>query len=239
MRKLIDSNYMEEMFNGIGINLGKQEIYKFDLYAEYLVKCNKNINLTGITEPNEIVIKHFYDSVLLNKFLGKESKFKMIDIGAGAGFPSLPCAIINDNIELTMLDSLGKRVNFLKELTEKLLIKAECLNGRAEEIAYRTEYRENYDVATARAVTRMSMLVEYCLPFIKVGGMFFALKGFDIDEELNESTRAISELGGRIEQLDKFILPDGGKRSIISIKKISQTSTKYPRNTGKIKKCPI
>ena len=163
----------------------------------------------------------------------------LIDVGTGAGFPSIPCAIYKSDLNITLLDSLNKRITFLNELTRMLGINAECIHARAEDAGRETDLREQFNIATARAVAHLRELSEYCLPFVKVGGYFVALKGSDIETELDEAKPAISKMGGKIERVEKFKLPDDMGRSVVVIKKISQTPTKYPRITAKIKKEPI
>ena len=160
-------------------------------------------------------------------------------MGTGAGFPSLPCALVRSDLKLTLLDSLNKRIIFLEEVTRELGREAACIHARAEEGGRNPALREKFDLATARAVASMRELSEYCLPFVKVGGIFAALKGYEIEEELNEAKAAIRLLGGEIQEVQKKILPDGSRRGIVLIQKISQTSTKYPRPSAKIKKNPL
>ena len=227
-------------------NLGKFELEyrddiadRLDKYAELLVEWNEKINLTAITEPDDIVIKHFVDSLLLLKAVEIPEKSKLIDVGTGAGFPSLPVCVTRGDINLTLLDSLNKRIVFLEEVSKSIGVKAHCVHSRAEEAGAKKDYREKYDVATARAVAHLRELSEYCLPFVKVGGVFAALKGFEIETELEEAKFAISELGGKIEEVKKFELPGDNKRSIVIIRKYRPTPPKYPRITAKIKKSPL
>lgn len=231
--------YLKDIAKKEGMILSKREVEHFGLYARLLVEWNEKINLTAITAPEEIAVKHFLDSLLLEKCVSIPKGGRLIDVGTGAGFPSIPCAIIRPDIHLTLLDSLNKRVLFLRELTKQLEITAECIHFRAEEAGQMEEYREKYDLAAARAVARLRELAEYCLPFVKLGGQFAALKGPDAEEELTEAIPAIRRLGGEIAKIDHYELPDGSRRSIVVIRKISQTPTKYPRPAGKIKKQPL
>lgn len=212
---------------------------KLDCYARLLVEWNEKVNLTAITQPDEIVVKHFIDSLLLFKAVDIPHGSSLIDVGTGAGFPSLPVKIIRDDIHLTLLDSLQKRLNFLHELCNTLGVKSSFSHARAEDGGQQKELREQFDFACARAVASLRLLSEYCLPYVKVGGGFLALKGGDPEEELAEGKNAISTMGGRVEDVKKFILPDDSRRTIILIRKISQTPPQFPRNSAKIAKKPI
>lgn len=222
-----------------GIDLNERMVNDFCRYAEILVEWNEKMNLTAITEPAAIAIKHFTDSLLFTKAFPINGDEKVIDVGTGAGFPGIPLKVFESGIELTLLDSLNKRINFLKEVSNELCQDNECIHARAEEQGRKKESREQYDIATARAVAHLRELSEYCLPFVKVGGYFVSLKGYDIEQELDEAKKAIELLGGKIERVEKYILPDDSRRSIVIIKKISQTAPKYPRQSAKIAKSPI
>lgn len=215
------------------IELNKTQYEKFDIYADFLVEYNKNVNLTAITEPHEILLKHFIDSVLTIKRVNINDSAALIDVGTGAGFPSIPIKIMRPDIKLTLLDSLAKRVSFLEQLCDKISIDAECIHGRAEDVAKMPDYREKFDFSCARAVANMSVLAEYCLPFLKVDGKFFALKG--PSEDISKSDNALNILGGQIALIHDYFL-ENERRRIIEIKKISHTPTKYPRNSSQIKK---
>lgn len=212
---------------------------RFDRYAELLVDWNQKINLTAITAPDDIVIKHFVDSLLLLKAYDVPQGAKMIDVGTGAGFPSVPVAMVRGDIRLTLMDSLNKRINFLTELSAELGVSAACVHARAEEFGNKAEFREQYDVACARAVAHLRELSEYCLPFVKVGGGFVALKSVGLEQELEEAKAAIGILGGKVEDICRFTLPDGAERAIAVIRKIRPTPKKFPRPYGKIKKNPL
>ncbi len=220
-------------FEKYGLTLTVEQYEKFDLYAEFLCEYNKNVNLTAITDPHDILIKHFIDSVLALKLVKIPENSAIIDVGTGAGFPSVPIKIMRNDINLTLLDSLAKRITFLEKLCEKLKINAVFVHGRAEDIGKMAEYREKFDFSCARAVANLSVLSEYCLPFVKVNGSFIAMKG--PNEDIESSENAIKLLGGEIAEILDYDL-DCDKRRIISVKKISQTSTKYPRNSSQIKK---
>ena len=225
-----------EKFKNYGLELTEEQYRKLDIYAEFLVEYNKMVNLTAITEPSEILIKHFIDSILLTKYVDLSENTSLIDVGTGAGFPSVPVKIYCPSIKLTLLDSLNKRINFLKELCDRLDIEAEYVHGRAEDIGKLPQYREKFDVSCARAVANMSLLSEYCLPFVKVGGCFAAMKG--PSEDINSSENTVIILGGTIERVVEYHL-ESEERKIVIVKKISQTPTKYPRNSSQIKKKPL
>lgn len=236
---MISKELLKENFESFGWEFSEEIASKFDKYAQLLVEWNEKINLTAITEPDDIVIKHFVDSLLLTTAIEVPQNAKMIDVGTGAGFPSLPVCIVRNDIQPTLLDSLNKRLIFLEELCKNIDVNAKYIHSRAEESGVKAEYREKYDIATARAVAHLRELSEYCLPFVKVNGYFVALKGYDIEEELEEARFAISELGGKIESVKKFELYGDNKRSIVIIRKCRQTPAKYPRITAKIKKSPL
>lgn len=221
------------------IDLSIKQLNFMEIYANTLAEWNEKINLTAITQPEEIAVKHFLDSLLLLHTVHVSQNASIIDVGTGAGFPSVPCKIVREDIKLTLLDSLNKRILFLNTLCEALNIEAQTIHARAEEAGRNPKLREHYDIATARAVASMRELCEYCLPFVKVGGVFAALKGYEIDEELAAAKNAIKLLGGEIVKVEKYILPDDSKRSIVIVKKISQTPTKYPRQSAKIAKTPL
>ena len=238
---MINRDFLMDKLKETGFELSQSEqlTERFDQYAEMLVDWNEKINLTAITAPDEIVIKHFVDSLLLLKAYDVPKGASMIDVGTGAGFPSVPVAMVRDDIRLTLMDSLNKRINFLKELSEALGVNAECVHARAEEFGNKPEYREQYDVACARAVAHLRELSEYCLPFVKVGGAFVALKSVGLEQELDEAKAAIDILGGKVERISRFTLPDGAERAIAVIRKIRPTPKRFPRPYGKIKKNPL
>ena len=207
-------------------------------YAELLCQWNEKINLTAITDPEGIAEKHFLDCLMIFKYAQIPQNASVIDVGTGAGFPGVVMKIARPDIKLTLLDSLGKRVNFLNEVISQLgLEDTVAVHSRAEDGVIKL--RESFDVATARAVANMRVLSEYCLPYVKVGGRFVAMKGSAAAEELEAAKNAIKILGGEIECFNEFTLGTSGERGIISVKKISQTMTKYPRNHAKISKQPL
>lgn len=214
---------------------------RFIDYKELLKEWNEKINITTITEDREVDIKHFLDSLTtlsLDLFQGDKS---LIDIGTGGGFPGIPLKIMRDNLDVTLLDSLNKRIVFLDEVIDKLGLKnIRAVHGRAEELSRTDEYRENYSIAISRAVASLDTLTEYCLPFVEMGGHFIAMKGPDIEEELNESKNAINKLGGKIIETKIVTLPESDiKHSLIVIEKIQNTPQKYPRGGGKPRKDPL
>ncbi len=229
----------KDEFKKINIDLSEEQYNKFRIYQDTLLEWNKKMNLTSITQDEEVWIKHFIDSCTIAKFINIGES--IIDVGTGAGFPSIPVKITNDSTKVTLLDSLNKRINFLKELCEKLALNGlNFVHGRAEDFAIKNEHREKYDVACARAVANLSTLVEYCLPFVKVGGRFICMKSGKVDKELEDAKKAIEILGGKINSIEKFTLPDGeSERSIILVEKIKKTPNAYPRKAGIPSKNPI
>ncbi|MCQ2468575.1 MAG: 16S rRNA (guanine(527)-N(7))-methyltransferase RsmG [Ruminococcus sp.] len=226
-------DYCKAEFEKYGLELSEKLYSKLDIYADFLVEYNENVNLTAITEPDEILHKHFIDSILMLKYAEIPQDSTLIDVGTGAGFPSVPVKLYREDIQLTLLDSLNKRITFLQLLCEKLDIKADFVHGRAEDIAKMPEYREQFDFSCARAVANMALLSEYCIPFVKVGGSFIALKG--PNEDISLGNNAVKLLGGIVSRETNYSVDDE-QRKIVLVKKISQTSTKYPRNSSQIKK---
>lgn len=218
------------------LSLTPERYEKFDEYARFLVKYNENVNLTAITDPTEILVKHFIDSCYILNLIDFPQGSTVIDVGTGAGFPSVPLKIVRPDLRITLLDSLAKRITFLEQLCDRLTLDCRCIHGRAEDIAKMPEYREQFDYSCARAVASHSVLAEYCLPFVRINGYFLSLKGPNEDISLSES--AIITLGGRIESCNNYTINSDERRLIIT-KKISQTLTKYPRNSGQIKKKPL
>ena len=230
---LPEYDFCKECFEKYDIELSEDIYRKLDIYADFLVEYNKNVNLTAITEPVEIMYKHFIDSVLIDRYAEIPENASLIDIGTGAGFPSVPLKLFRPDIKITLLDGLNKRINFLRILCEKLDIEAEFIHDRAEIIGKNLNYREKYDISCARAVANMSVLSEICLPLVKTGGIFIAMKG--LTENISEGNNAVQLTGGKI--TDEIIYDVAGdNRKIVIVKKISQTPTKYPRNSGQIKK---
>ncbi len=234
---MIDKNRLEAKCAALGIALKGPMLDVLDQYAEILVEYNQKVNLTAITDPEGIEDKHFADSLLLANL--PETAGKLVDVGTGAGFPGVVAKIFKPELQLTLMEPTGKRVEFLKYVCAQLgLSGVEFAKERAEEAA-RKVWREQFDVATARGVAALPMLSEYCLPLVKVGGVFLAMKGPGAAEELAESGAALKKLGGKGSGVAEFHLPGGDVRNIIRIKKISQTPPVYPRNGGKIAKSPL
>lgn len=234
---MIDKNRLEAKCAALGIALTGPMLDALDQYAEILVEYNQKVNLTAITDPEGIEDKHFADSLLLANL--PETAGKLVDVGTGAGFPGVVAKIFKPELQLTLMEPTGKRVEFLKYVCAQLgLSGVEFAKERAEEAA-RKVWREQFDVATARGVAALPMLSEYCLPLVKVGGVFLAMKGPGAAEELAESGAALKKLGGKGSGVAEFHLPGGDARNIIRIKKISQTPPVYPRNGGKIAKSPL
>ncbi|WP_026314323.1 16S rRNA (guanine(527)-N(7))-methyltransferase RsmG [Allofustis seminis] len=231
----------KKALEALGFTVTKQMMDQFARYVQLLQEWNKKINLTAIDETEEIYLKHFYDSVVVARYVAFQDRDTLIDVGSGAGFPSLPLKILLPSLQITIIDSLNKRINFLKLLVEELALDdVELFHGRAEDFGQNAAFRERFDWATARAVARMSVLSEYCLPFVKVGGAFLALKGDKGEEELLIAKRAIQTFGGQVEQVAHFELPlEAGERSVIQIKKIQKTPKKYPRQAGLVNKKPL
>ena len=234
---MIDKNRLEAKCAALGIALTGPMLDALDQYAEILVEYNQKVNLTAITDPEGIEDKHFADSLLLANL--PETAGKLVDVGTGAGFPGVVAKIFKPELQLTLMEPTGKRVEFFKYVCAQLgLSGVEFAKERAEEAA-RKVWREQFDVATARGVAALPMLSEYCLPLVKVGGVFLAMKGPGAAEELAESGAALKKLGGKGSGVAEFHLPGGDVRNIIRIKKISQTPPVYPRNGGKIAKSPL
>ncbi len=236
---MIDFNYLKEICAAQQLPFSVELAEKLDRYAEMLVDWNGKVNLTAITEPDDIVVKHFADSLLLLKALEIPKEANLIDVGTGAGFPSIPVCLARPDLKLTLLDSLQKRISFLEELCHSLSLSALCVHARAEEAGRQPEFREKFGIATARAVANLRELAEYCLPFVKVGGVFAALKGYEVDEELAAAQYAIGQLGGEVESVQRFHLREDASRSIVVIRKVRPVSAKFPRISAKMKKAPL
>ncbi|WP_138754021.1 16S rRNA (guanine(527)-N(7))-methyltransferase RsmG [Paenibacillus sinopodophylli] len=224
-----------------GIPLSTVQLDQFELYYRLLVEWNEKMNLTGITERDAVYEKHFYDSVSLSFYTNMDSVRKLADIGSGAGFPSIPLKICFPHLQVMIVDSLNKRIQFLTHLTEQLgLDNVICLHGRAEDIAQQQVHRDSYDLVTARAVARLNVLNEFCLPFVKKGGIFAAMKGSQSDEEVREATFSLKELKGKIKSQHQLVLPnEQSERHIVLIQKLDVTPRKYPRKAGTPIKQPL
>ncbi len=220
-------------------NLNDRQIEQFEDYKKLLISWNEKINLTAITDEDQIVLKHFIDSLTISKFIDDNSR--IIDVGTGAGFPGIPLKIYNDTLKVTLVDALNKRIAFLDEAIQNLKLNEICaIHSRAEDLARVNGQRECYDYAVSRAVANLSTLVEYLLPFVKVGGECICMKGPNIEDEIDNSKNAIEILGGKIEKVEGLVLPDSDMiRNIIIIKKIRRTDFKYPRKAGIPVKKPL
>jgi 16S rRNA (guanine527-N7)-methyltransferase len=224
-----------------GITLTDEQLEQFEMYYQTLVEWNEKMNLTAITDKVEVYLKHFYDSISAAFYFDFTKPVSICDVGAGAGFPSIPLKIVFPQLEVTIVDSLNKRISFLNHLAKVLNLKdVHFIHDRAETFGINPKHREAYDIVTARAVARMSVLSELCLPLVKVGGFFVAMKAASANEELAASNKAISTLGGKLEEKYTFTLPmEDSERSILVIKKEKQTPKKYPRKPGTPGKSPI
>lgn len=223
----------------IDIELSKKQIEQFYTYMNLLLEWNEKINLTAITEPEEVILKHFVDSLTISAYIKKGSK--LVDMGTGAGFPGIPLKILRDDIEITLVDSLNKRINFLNEVIKELeLREISTVHARAEEFGQNKKYREKFDIATSRAVANLSTLSEYLVPLVKLEGKIICMKGSEVKEEVENAKNAIKILGGKIEKEESFNLPNSDmKRNLVIIKKIKNTPAKYPRKPGTPAKEPI
>ncbi|MCD7731964.1 MAG: 16S rRNA (guanine(527)-N(7))-methyltransferase RsmG [Oscillospiraceae bacterium] len=228
----IDLGRLQTVFLGINMPLSDTQIASFATYADMLVEKNKVMNLTAVTDSEGIIVKHFADSCLPLVIENVPHGATLIDVGTGAGFPSIPMKIVRDDLKITLLDSLNKRVNFLRDVSDALNLGAECIHSRAEDGA-RTDLREAFDVATARAVARLSVLSEYCLPYVKPGGKFLALKDSDCQEEIAQAEPIIAKLGGKIANIVEYNLPNGDGRTLVVIEKVSPTGKEFPRRVVK------
>ena len=235
------SIYLKEVFAKNGFSLSEKQIEQFELFYNMLIEKNKVMNLTGITEYEEVIEKHFVDSLSIVNIFDLSEINTVIDVGTGAGFPGIPLKIAFPHLKITLLDSLNKRINFLDSVIDELKLDGiYTIHGRAEDFAKKDDYRERYDLCVSRAVANLSTLSEYCLPYIRVGGMFISYKSGDVDDEVLESKKAISILGGKLDNVVKFQLPGTDiNRSFIKIEKIKNTGKKYPRKAGLPSKEPL
>lgn len=231
----------EKALEKLNIQLNEKQMYQFTTYYEMLVETNKVMNLTAITEYDEVVDKHFVDSLSLIQAIDLNQPLKVIDVGTGAGFPGIPLKIAFPQLKIVLLDSLNKRINFLNRVIEALeLTNIETIHGRAEDFGRNPEYRERFDLCVSRAVANLSTLSEYCLPFIQVGGHFIPYKSGKIQEEMEASRRAVTLLGGNIAECLSYNLADTDmERSLVIIEKVKPTKKAYPRKAGKPSKEPL
>lgn len=235
---LISKELLCRSVEPFGLQLSDEAVERFDRYAELLVEWNGRFNLTAITDPDGIVVRHFADSLAFLAVVKPAEGSSLIDVGSGAGFPGLPIAIQRGDMKVTLLDSTNKRVGFLAEVARELGLSVTAIHARAEDAAA-AELREQFDLATARAVANMRELSEYCLGFVKVGGKFAALKGPSLAEELADAQKAVTIMGGGAADVTEFLLPDGSSRTIAIIPKIAATPTGYPRKSAKMAKFPL
>ena len=233
------SELMIDYGKEINIVFTEEQLQKFYQYMNLLIEWNEKINLTAIVEPKEIILKHFIDSLTIIKYI--EPNKSVIDIGTGAGFPGIPVKIMREDLDITLLDSLNKRIHFLNEVIQKLELKnITAIHARIEEFAKNKQYREAFDVATSRAVANLTTLSEYMLPMVDLKGMAICMKGSEINEEISKSKNSIKLLGGKIDKIEEFTLPKSdNRRNLILIKKERQTPGKYPRKPGIPSKEPL
>lgn len=246
MEKNMDINEMklERFQNGLsvlGIAFSEEMLNQFTIFYQMMVERNKVVNLTAITEWDEVVEKHYLDSVSLAANMDLNKNIRVLDLGTGAGFPGIPLKILFPDLEILLMDSLNKRIAFLKEVIESLGLKGiYAVHGRAEEMARKAEYREKFDLCVSRAVANLSSLCEYCIPFLKIGGIFVSYKSGEIEEEVKQAKKAVSVLGGKAANVQKFVLTGTDlSRSFVSIEKIKRTPKAYPRKAGVPSKNPI
>lgn len=226
----MNKELFKDCIKKFGGDISEEKLLKFSKYSSLLVEWNEKMNLTAVCDPDGISVRHFADSISPLYYVDFPENSKIIDIGTGAGFPGIPLKIMREDLKLTLMDSLNKRINFLKEVREKTGIdETECIHARAEEYGRKEEYREKFDIGISRAVAQLRVLSEYALPFIKVGGIFIAMKAFDIDEEISLAKEKIRLLGGKIEEIKEVEVPNSDAlRKIVIIRKVKKTDKKYP-----------
>lgn len=235
---MISKELLKASCESLGIVITDEAVDRFDKYAEMLVDYNNKVNLTAITAPDDIVIKHFVDSLCLMKFVVLDGK-RIIDVGTGAGFPGAALLCANPELDITMIDSVNKKLDFIRFLVKELGLAANIITIRAEDAAKKPEFRERFDVVTSRAVASLNVLSEYSVPLVRVGGVFAPLKAVLSSEEDQRGCGAIANLGAKVVEKKQYIIPDGSEREIIIAKKISQTPSKYPRAFAQISKKPL
>jgi 16S rRNA (guanine527-N7)-methyltransferase len=224
-----------------GIDLSDKQLSQFERYFQLLVEWNEKMNLTAITEKEEVYLKHFFDSVTASFYFNFNQDITVCDVGAGAGFPAIPLKICFPEIKLTVVDSLNKRIGFLEHVVKELgLENVSMYHDRAETFAHRPEFRQQFDLVMARAVARLSVLSELCLPLVKKGGHFLGMKGANLPEEVKDGEKAVKLLGGKIKDVHSFLLPiEESERNIVIIEKVKETPKKFPRKPGTPNKSPI
>ena len=231
------NKFISELKN-YNIDIDDKQIEQFYIYMKKILDWNEKVNLTAIKNEDEFIVKHFVDSLTVSRYVVNSKS--LIDIGTGAGFPGIPLKIINENLKVTLIDSVNKKLNVIKDINNELNLKdLEIIHTRAEDLAIKKEYRECYDIATTRAVSNLTTILEYMLPFVKIGGYAICMKGPNFKEELKDSKKAIEILGGQFEKIESLNVGNELERNIIIIKKVKQTPNKYPRGQGKPLKEPI
>ena len=236
---MVNTNLLISDAEKLGLSIENDKIKQFEKLAELLVEQNKTMNLTAITDPDGIAVKHFADSISVLNAAKFDEKARVLDVGTGAGFPGIPLLIMRPDLDLTMLDSTAKKLKYVANTVEELGLTANVLHTRAEEAGQSKEYRETFDIVCSRAVAALNVLCEYCLPFVKVGGVFVAMKAAKAQVDIVGAKAAIKLLGGQIVDEKSFTLSDGGERNLIIIKKISHVPPKYPRVSAQIAKKPL
>lgn len=239
MEKIEFLRHVKQKAQEIGYTLQEEQLEQFFTYKELLIEWNKKMNLTAIEQEEDIITKHFIDSLSIASYIPDTAK--VIDIGTGAGFPGIPLKILKKDLSITLLDSLNKRITFLEEVIQNLSLEnIQAVHARAEELAHKEEYREQYDIAVSRAVAPMHTLLEYMLPYVKIGGKCICMKGPNLQEESKDLQNCLETLGGKIEKIEELVLPETEiKRNIMLIKKENKTPKKYPRNPGMPSKKPL
>ena len=234
-------SYLVNLCDMFHVKLSNGQVDQFNRYYELLVKKNEVMNLTAITDYHEVCLKHFADSISLSQYYDMSSVNSLIDVGTGAGFPGIPLKILFPHLNVTLLDSLNKRLLFLEDVIDELdLDNIKTVHSRAEEAGRMKNLRENYDLCVSRAVANLSTLSEYCLPLVKVGGNFISYKAGEVEDEINSAKHAIKKLGGKIKSVEEFSLPDSDiSRSFVIIEKVNETSNLYPRKPGTPNKKPL
>lgn len=234
---MINTSYLKTEAGKLGVELDETALKRFELLAQMLVEWNSRVNLTAITESDEIVIKHFLDSLSPLAHIGLANGAKVIDVGCGAGFPGLPILIARPDLKITFLDSVEKKLKFIERFLNEAELFGETLHERAEIIGQQASHREQYDAAFTRAVAPLNILAEYCLPLVRTGGTYVSMKGAEDETDIGKN--AIAKTGGEIEKVVSLELPNGDRRNLVIVKKVSQTPTKYPRKSKKINTCPL
>lgn len=230
---------LKEYAKSYNIEITGEMLEKFQIYTDFMLEYNEKVNLTAITELEDIIVKHFLDSLMLLDTIEVKEGATLVDIGTGAGFPGVPLKIVRPDLRITLLDSVNKRLEFLRRLSEKLDLDFKIVHARAEQAAAESPFRDGYDIAVSRAVTVMPALAEYCLPFVSEGGYFVAYKGPDWEDEYETAKRAVKLLGCKMKSIKNIELPDGSQRNLLVIEKLTETPDKYPRQGVNIRKKPL